>query len=466
MPAHSCILSAISPHFSSALSSTPAPPAGQSRLLEFRSLSTCSLLHMVRLLYSGEMAGEGEEEKQEAISAAAKLGIHGLVEVTKRDRKSRNGDRDCQHTEVGVQTEPRMFEESEARRDRWRREVREGSTFLWKEMLSNGGKDSWTQTEELQVNTAASYHSAASYETIDMSALQSLGQTDSHLVPSPIPYVPLSLIYPPDVNQTPQPSSASAASLQESTAAEHSPVAVAVQPYASVPPSLLPFSSLATLCAADPRSWWTGPKGGGRDVAAGEEWEDEGLEQFQDNIPGFINYFLNPDKMKESYRGRARSQRGAGAEGARRAGTGERRARRPQARTGGRGRGGLTQMVDVQDVGVSRLQKLFLQRGGMQVCRTGQGGGAVGRKLHLKTRELVKKSCQRRRGRGRAWDFSQSGELLPYSEMGGGGNTQRRRKMTTQECIQVRELRQERGGVVFQIKYSTSHLNENMCPNV
>lgn len=374
MPAHGCILSAISPHFSSALSSTPAPPAGQSRLLEFRALGTCTLLHMVRLLYSGEMAGEGEEEKQEAISAAAKLGIHGLVEVTKRDHRNRNRVGDCQHTEVGVQTEPLMLEESEARQSRWRREVRDGSTLLWKEILSNGGKDSWTQTEELQVNTAPSYPPAASFETIDMTDLQSLGG----------------------------------------------------------PLSLLPFPSQVTPCAADPHNLWAGPQGAGRDVVAGEEWEDDRLEQFQGNIPGFISYFLNPDMVEEPFRGRPRRRQGAGDGGARRAGTGERRARRPRARTGGRGRGGLMQTVDVQDVGVSVLQKLFLQRWGMYVCRTGQGGGAVGRKLFLKTREVLKKSRPRKRGGRKACDVSQSGELVPNSEMGGGGTTQRGRRTTTQ----------------------------------
>ncbi|CAK6971947.1 uncharacterized protein LOC121902364 isoform X3 [Scomber scombrus] len=432
VPAHGCILSAISPHFSSALSSTPAPPAGKSRLLEFRAFGTCTLLHMVRLLYSGEMAGEGEEEKQEAISAAAKLGIHGLVEVTKTVHKSRNREGDCRHIEVGVQTEPLIFEEREARQSRWRREVRDGSTLLWKEMLSNGEKDSWTQTEELQVNTAPSYPPAASFETIDMTDLQSLGQTDSLLVPPQIPYVPISLIYPPHANQTSQPSSASAASFHESPAAVHKSVAVEAPPYSSGPLSLLPFSSQVTPCAADPHNWWAGPQGAGRDVAAGEEWEDERLEQFQGNIPGFISYFLNPDKVEEPCRGRPRRRQGAGDGGARRAGTGERRARRPRARTGGRGQGGLMQTVDVQDVGVSVLQKLFLQRWGIYVCRTGQGGGAVGRKLFLKTREALKKSRPRKRGGGKACDVSQSGELVPNSEMGGGGNTQRGRRTTTQ----------------------------------
>lgn len=378
---------------------------------------------MVRLLYSGEMAGEGDEEKREAVSAAAKLGIHGLVEVTKRDRRGGNEEGEGRHTEVGVQTEPLVPGEDGGRRSRWRREVRDGSISLWKETPSDGENDAWTQTEEVQVNTAAPSYPAASFETIDMASLQSLGQTDSHLLPPQIPYVPISLIYPPD---------APVDSMQESTAAGHTSVAVLAPPYTSVPPSLLPLSGQATLCAADPQSWWTGPQGAARDVAVAEEWEDERLEQFQGNIPGYINYFLNPEKVEGSCGGRARRRQGTG--GARRAGTGERRARRPQARTGRRGRGGLTQTVDVQEVGVSRLQKLFLQRWGVRAPRTGQGGGAAGRRLYLKTRELL--SCQRRRGRGKVWEFSQSGEVWEA----GAGNTQRGRRNTKQQFKQVRVL--------------------------
>ncbi|XP_039976510.1 uncharacterized protein LOC120785700 [Xiphias gladius] len=321
VPAHSCILSAISPRVSSALSSMPAPPVGQSRLLEFQPLSSCTLLHMVRLLYSGEMAGEGEKEKQEAISAAAKLGIHGLVEVTKRDRKTRSGEGGGQRMEVGVQTEPLMLKENERRRGKWRREVRDGSTFLWKETLSDDEKDVWTQTEELQVKTAPATHSEASFETTDMAALQGLAQMDSHLVP---PHIPISLIYPPEENQTPQPPSDPAASMQASTAAGHTSVAVAARPHTSVPPPHLPFPSQTTLCAADLQSWSTGPQGAARDVMEREECTEQQFEQFQGNIPGFITYFLNLDKEGGSRRGRAGRRRRAGAGGARRAGTGNR----------------------------------------------------------------------------------------------------------------------------------------------
>ncbi|XP_035525700.1 uncharacterized protein LOC118333986 [Morone saxatilis] len=404
VPAHSCILSAISPDISSALSSTPPPPAGQSRLLEFRALGACTLLRVVRLLYSGEMAGEGEEEKQEAISAAARLGIHGLVEVTRRDCKRRH-EEEGQHAEVGVQTEPLTPEENEGRRGRWRREVRDGSTFLWKETLSDGERDTWTQTEELQADTAPPPHPAASYETIDIAALQTLGQTHPNLLPPQIPYVPISLVYPLDENQTHQPSSALVAPL-----------------YTSAPPSHLPFPSQATPSAPDPPSCWAGPE-----RAAAEECDDEQLEQFQDNIPGYINYFLNPNKEEGPCRGTTR--RGTGA---RKGKSG--RAGRPRARAGGRGRRGLTQTVDVQEVGVSRLQKLFLQRGGVRASRTGQGGGAAGRKLYLRTRELLKqtKSCQRRRGRSKVWESNLSGDVPPFCKEEAGIKQRGRRSTAPQ----------------------------------
>ncbi|XP_054454192.1 uncharacterized protein LOC129090573 [Anoplopoma fimbria] len=451
VPAHSCILSALSPHISSALSSTPPPPAGQNRLLEFRALGACTLPHMVRLLYCGEMAGEGEMEKQEAISAAAKLGIHGLVEVTRRDQEGRNEE--GWRAEVGVQTEPLMPEENEGRRGRWKREVTDESTFLWKEKQLDGRKDTWTQTEQLQLKSDPPSYPAASFETIDMKAFQGLGQTDSHLAPLRIPYIPISLLFPSDENQVYQPSSALVDSMQESTAAGHTAVA---PPHAFVPPALLPFSSHVTSGPADLQSWWAGLQGATREVTAAEEWGDERLEHFQGNIPGYISYFLNPDKKEGFGRGRARRRPGAGVGGARRAATGERRARRPRARTGGRGRGGLTQTVDVQDVGVSRLQKLFLQRWGPS--RAGQGGGAVGRKLYLKTRELLKsaKSSQRRRGRGKVWEFSQSGDVPLHSDGGGGGNTQQFNQL--QDGLPVGRARRARAKPTAPVSFSSPNI--------
>ncbi|XP_028271911.1 uncharacterized protein LOC114442512 isoform X2 [Parambassis ranga] len=418
VPVHSCLLSAISPHISSSLSSKPAAPGGQSHLFEFKDLSLSTLLRIVGLVYTGEMAGEGEKEKQEAVSAAAKLGIHGLVEVTKKDCRSKTRKEvDC--FEVGVQTEPQIVEVIHG--SRWRREVRNGSVFLWKETQSNGGNDMQTQTEQLQINTAPPPQPTYSYETIDMDTLQSLGQKDSYAVPQ---IVPISLIYPPNENQACQPSSTPSASEQQSAAATGTSVTVVPVPHTSAPQSLPHFSSQMIHCAADHPNCWTSPQG-----AVAGEWEDAHIEQFQSNIPGFINYFLSTGQEECSRRGRAGRRRGTRVSGSRRGRTGERRARRPRARTGGMGRGAFTQTVDVQEVTVVKLHKLFLQRYGMRVPRTGQGGGAVGRKLSLKTRELLNPAKgQQRRRRSKVWEFSQSGDLLLCSE-GKDGRSQHGRRL-------------------------------------
>ncbi|XP_041845769.1 uncharacterized protein LOC121642842 isoform X2 [Melanotaenia boesemani] len=377
-----------------------ALPAGHSHLLEFRDLGACTLLHLVRLLYTGEMAGEGESEKQEAVSAAAKLGIRGLVEVTRS--KSRGGGEEerevGQFSEVGEQTEPVRMEENEGRQSWCRREMRDGTVFLWKERLSNRGKDMWTQTEDLHLNPAPPSPSVASYETIDISALQSLGQTVSHQL------VPITLVYPSNDNQTLHPFSTSSVSVEEPTSAGSISVAAIAPSYTSAfpPPSSFFSKNDSRSCSAASHS-------AGRDVPAAEECEDERFQQFQGNIPEFISYFLNTENNEGTCRGRAgRSQRG------------KQRARAP------RGRGGrLPQMMDVQKVRVGKLQKLFLHRWGMRIPRTGQGGGTVGRKLYVKSREVEKTASHSQRSRSKMWVVSQSGDLHLCSV---GSNTQCGRK--------------------------------------
>eukprot|EP00063_Salmo_salar_P080150 XP_014054985.1 PREDICTED: BTB/POZ domain-containing protein 18-like isoform X2 [Salmo salar] len=100
VPAHSCILSALSPQLSCALSTSPAPPSGQSHLLDFQAFGACTLMRLVGLLYSGEMVGEGERQK--VISAATRLGIQGLVEVGKRDDKKEREPRGEAESEGGA----------------------------------------------------------------------------------------------------------------------------------------------------------------------------------------------------------------------------------------------------------------------------------------------------------------------------------------------------------------------------
>ncbi|XP_054647093.1 uncharacterized protein LOC129189460 isoform X2 [Dunckerocampus dactyliophorus] len=393
VPAHSCVLSAISPQLSTVLSSSSAPPAGQEQLVEFGTMGATALLNVVKLLYSGEMAGEGEREKQQALSAAAKMGILDLVEVTQR----RHG----QCTEVGVQTDTVELREGKVSCVRWRREVRDGSTVLWKE--TNAEKD--VQTEGPQVSANPSCPAVPTYETIDIAQLQSLGQTDVvH------PFVPISLIHLQENSQN----------SQTYTVAGHTPGAE--PPYLPAYPSQWTADSQGVFFPG-------GTQAAGRDILEGGVVGEEQFEQYRDNIPGFISHFLNLDHDET---GQARRKQ----RGARRAA--ERKPRRPRRLRGGRVCGGWMQTVDVQDVDVSKQHKSLLQRCGMAAAlRTGQGGGAAGRKLYPKTRHILgsPRMSQGRRGRGTGWDFSLGGESH-YKEMGGGGNVMHGKK-TKPECKKV-----------------------------
>lgn len=377
------------------------------------------------------MVGEGESERQEAISAAAELGIHGLVEVPRSCRRG-------QQVEAGVQTEPSPPRERGGRGG-WRREVRDGCTLLWRDAASGGKRDTWTQTEEKHVNVAPPPEPSTSFETIDMTSFQSLAQTPhSSLLPEQIPYIPLSVFYTPEEHQTHQLSSAPGHFLQESTVSGHRSASVLAAPPTLLPPlpPLLPLPPLPPLSPLSPLPSQEAPK----DVAPAEQWDSSQLEEFQGNIPGYINYFLNaPQKVdlkKKSRRGRPRGRRRAAGGGARTAGAPERGTCIP--RGGRRGRGGLTQTVDVQDVGVSKLHKLFLQRWSTRPSRTGQGGGAVGRKLCLKSREVLK-SARSRRAEGKMWTFCPSRDGPPYKQDVSAGTSYTRRN-TTKPTNQVRKL--------------------------
>ncbi|XP_061644680.1 uncharacterized protein LOC133485264 isoform X2 [Phyllopteryx taeniolatus] len=395
VPAHSCVLSAISPQLSTALSSSSVPPAGQKQLVEFGTMGASSLLHVVRLLYSGEMAGEGESEKQEAVSAATKLGIVGLVEVTGRLGRGGVG------TEVGVQTDMVELGEKDVTWRRW--EVSDGSTIMWKETLSTGKKDALTQTEEIQASFDPSCQLVPAYETIDMAQFESLGLANNHLVH---PYVPIPLICSRDEAQN----------LQTSSVAGHPD----------------------TLWIADSQSYLSSSHQAEARILGGEKGGHKQFEQFCDNIPGFISHFLNMDPEEASQRGRGkRTFRGTGR--ARQRGGAERQARSPRARRGGMRRGGWMQTVDVQEVGVSRQHKSFLQRCGMPTTmRTGQGGGATGRKLYLKTRHILDLpwSPQKRRGRPKAMDFSLGGPSQISSWMGVGDNKKPEKRSKIQQDTQ------------------------------
>ncbi|XP_031670434.1 uncharacterized protein LOC109880711 [Oncorhynchus kisutch] len=108
VPAHSCILAALSPYLSNALSNQSSPlPAGQRWPLKLQAVKAQTLLKLVDLLYSGELEGEGTMEQEEVMAAACKLGIGRLVEGWKDRGREGEGEeeRRCSLRDVGVQTE-------------------------------------------------------------------------------------------------------------------------------------------------------------------------------------------------------------------------------------------------------------------------------------------------------------------------------------------------------------------------
>ncbi|KAF6726721.1 hypothetical protein FQA47_002038 [Oryzias melastigma] len=172
-----------------------------------------------------------------------------------------------------------------------------------------------------------------------------------------------------------------------------------------------------------PQSSWTGLQGANRIATEPDELENEDFEHFQDNIPGFINYFMNQDKKEErGLRGRGRGrQRGAST-----AGAGQQRARRPRGepqvepkggprgrpRGGPRGKPRISGLVDGENVKTSKPKKMLLQKWGVKTPRTGQGGGSVGKKLFLKTRDDLK-ATRRQRGCSQAWKQSPIKNVQP-----------------------------------------------------
>lgn len=114
VPAHSCVLAALSPYLSEKLSASPPPPSGQKRQLQLRTVKAQTLLKLVGLLYSGELEVKGSVEQNDVLSAARQFGIADLVERQKdlgtnegeKQRKScascieRNESRKIQDTRV------------------------------------------------------------------------------------------------------------------------------------------------------------------------------------------------------------------------------------------------------------------------------------------------------------------------------------------------------------------------------
>lgn len=114
VPAHGCVLSALSPVFSGALANTPSVLVGHSRLVRLQAVPARALLKLVGFLYSGEMEGEGLGELQDVIDAAHRLGFSHLMDGLRRQMNGQQ-DKAVRWTEVGLQTEDDEKEKKDAK---------------------------------------------------------------------------------------------------------------------------------------------------------------------------------------------------------------------------------------------------------------------------------------------------------------------------------------------------------------
>ncbi|CAL8388872.1 unnamed protein product [Arctogadus glacialis] len=78
IPAHGCLLAALSPYLSRKLSASPHPPAGQQRKVKLQAVNAETLLKLVGLLYSGQL--ELNESQDDVLEAANKLVFDRLLE--------------------------------------------------------------------------------------------------------------------------------------------------------------------------------------------------------------------------------------------------------------------------------------------------------------------------------------------------------------------------------------------------
>ncbi|XP_047668577.1 uncharacterized protein LOC113642371 isoform X2 [Tachysurus fulvidraco] len=104
IPAHSCMLSALSPVFYRAFANVPLLPVGQSRLVELEAIRAHALIKLVGFMYSGEMEGESLDEQQEVIDVACRLGFGNIMEG-KEKQVNRHQNKTASWRELGLQTE-------------------------------------------------------------------------------------------------------------------------------------------------------------------------------------------------------------------------------------------------------------------------------------------------------------------------------------------------------------------------
>ncbi|XP_058654499.1 uncharacterized protein LOC131553684 isoform X1 [Onychostoma macrolepis] len=348
VPVHSCVLSAFSPWLCGVLSAMPSPRNGQRRLIEVQAVEACTLLSLVSLLYSGQL----NEDKEEVLSAACKLGIDIPQQISKRPATEGNTQTECM----------KEVAERECQTEAVPSECQNPKETI--ESVNLIGTSSWRTDQGLCTYTDGS--------DITLAKLQNI-QGNPENMPSfqVMDVVPESAMYP---------TASGPACLPQVYVCP--PSASYQQPPTPLP--LHPYPSHSTN--VEPLAREGQPALGG--VSEGEECVLEAFARFENNIPGFINYFLDTN-IAQGAGQREQSQRGM----------------RGDVKTEGRvrrvgARGGVA--LKGEGLRICKREQNMNRCG--RVARSawlGQGGGRVGRMLD--TRQMFKnqeKLKRRQQGRG------------------------------------------------------------------
>ncbi|XP_073676316.1 uncharacterized protein [Garra rufa] len=352
VPVHSCVLSAFSPWLCRALSAMPSPRNGHRRLIEVQAVEACTLLSLVSLLYSGQL----NEDKEDVLSAACKLGIDIPQQVSKR----------ASSTERNTQTEcMKEVAERECQTDTVPSECQNPKETI--ESVNLIGTSSWRTDQGLCTYTDGSDITLATLQNVQgnpenipsFQVLDVVPETALYPTTSGPPCLPQVYVCPPSASY------------------QQTPTPLPPHPYPSHSTNVAPLANEGQ------------PALGG--VSEGEECVLEAFARFENNIPGFINYFLDTDNPQVLAQ-REPSQRGMRGD----VKTEERatRGRRAGARGGFALKGeGLS--VCKRGQNMNRCGRVAGS------ARMGQGGGRVGRMLD--TRQMFKNQerlKRKRQGRG------------------------------------------------------------------
>ncbi|TSV81511.1 hypothetical protein Baya_13341 [Bagarius yarrelli] len=345
VPVHSCVLSAFSPRFYGTLSSMPVLMAGQRRLIELQAVDGCTLLSLVSLLYSGQL----RENREQVLLAAQTLGF----ELPQWEEEERHAEK------VGKDNEQEKEVDALEWDDGITRIMEKGSR------KENGKKiESGTQTEggkpAAESGALMDLTSSKPYKMylIDPSSCPTSQELGSCLDIQNVA-LPLQSVYPTSVMA----SEAGDGHLLGESAYLSEIYLYSLETsnqQTSTSVTLPPHNSFLDQSVVVP--------------AAGTDALNS-LKQFEGNIPGFINYFLeSTDLPNKGRRGQSCAREGTKEEevvkSARARSTARESGREWRSLTGGRGR-----------------RQRRMERWGLvaRLAWRGQGGGRVGRLLESRS---------------------------------------------------------------------------------